>query len=116
MTPVAVVAIKGLELLVFAGLAADACASHYGAAGLHFGGQFDSSVPHGFTRGDDGELRKPVEDVRLLLVEVVRGPVVRDFGAILEAYARGIGGLDWRDAAAPLAQGIPKFRDVFTNC
>ena len=46
-------------------------------------------VLHSFPRGYRGELREPVEHLRLFFLEVAQGIVIRDFGRVGESQHTG---------------------------
>ena len=75
----------------------------------------DACSGDGFARGDDAELSKAVEQPDFLLVEIARGRVIPNLGAIREAEQRRVDGLQRRDAGASRLQRLPKFAGVVTD-
>ena len=71
----------------------------------------DAGIGNGFARRDHRELRKAVDEIGALVVEVGAMIVGRDFGSILEAEARAIGRLNRANSGPAFAQSAAELLD-----
>ncbi len=97
---------------VFGGLPAHARPRDDRRSLAQFRRPLHSGVFHGLARGNHRELREAVHEVRAPVVEVRLVSVVLDLGAVLKTQARGVGGFNLPDAAAPFAQRLGEFGGI----
>ena len=113
MDAVGVLLIDFLEADVFGALTANAGAGDDGGALAQLGRPGDARIGNGFARGDDGELREAVHEVRAAIFEVRLMAVVGDFGAVLETELRHVRRLELRDVCDGLGRAkIRPFLDT----
>src|SRR5713101_3401569 len=96
--------VDAMETGVLGGLPADARSRNNGRVLAQCRRPLDSGVGDGFTRRDHGELRKAVDEIGALVIEVGMMIVGRDFGSILEAEAGTIGRLNRTNSGAAFAK------------
>ena len=71
-------------------------------------GPLDARGGDGFARGDDAELGETVEQAEFLFIEMLRGGVIANLGAIGKTEQSAIDGFERRDARSVPIAGLAR--------